>query len=113
MSKFTEWLKRILGKVISAFFWSGGNPVVAEIAAVKEVAVIAVEEVTHHETAREGVQAAEQKRPVAASSDATVGPEVSAPRHENPQGERLPDVLPGPTTFDKPVDQVYGKNRKH
>jgi hypothetical protein len=115
MNKLGQWIKRIFVKVLKAFFWSGGNPVVAEVEAVKEVATIVVEEVTHHDTQGEGVQKAQAKvsevprgnaqsvHPLPASGQAVEG---STPTPSEP-------VKPGPTTFDKPVDQVYGKNRKH
>lgn len=95
-----EWLKRIIGAAIRGFIASWGNPVGGEVAAVEEVGKIAVEEITNHEKA--------QTTPVESQ---TAVPENQTNDRPISLGEDT--VVPGPTTFDKPVDESYGKNRKH
>jgi hypothetical protein len=104
MEKLSVWVGRILKAMLRAFLGSWGNPVVAEVAAVTEVAAIAVEEVQHGGESKPEAQSPAQQTEKRASenTDAAI-----------PIPVEQATVKPGPTVFDKPVDSTYGKNRKH
>jgi len=104
MNKLMEWLKRVLGAAFRGFISSWGNPVGGEIAAVGEIGKIAVEEIQHHEAGTQTSEASGETRETPVSDNSENDRPI-------PMGEAK--VIPGPTTFDKPVDETYGRNRKH
>ena len=101
MHKLLAILKRILEAAIRGYVASWGNQKAAAAAGIKETASIVVEQI--YEEPQETIP---QAKTGIADNPSTGGP--------------IPPTLdiPGPTTFDKPVDSSYGQpglrsNRKH
>lgn len=105
MERIFKWIKRILESALLGFARSWGNPTAAGIEAVKEVAEIAVEEIVNHEEAPQGVSKIDKKGEI----PSLVIP--GSPSAIPPSGPTTPPAIA--EHFDKPVDKVYGKNRKH